>query len=313
MINNYQENILLSDYTTFKIGGPARYFFEGKTECQIKQGINIAKKLGVAFKVIGGGSNLLVSDDGYPGLIIHNRYQGIKILSDKIRVNSGTRLQALVNYCVGKGLVGLENLSGIPGTVGGAVYGNAGAYGKSIGDRVERVKVYDGDKYIWLKKEKCHFAYRDSIFKKNILVIIQVELRLTRGKRQDIAKKAREILIERLARYPANLKCAGSFFRNILIEDVTNKSWLKVPQEVIVNGKIPAGYLLDQIGAKGMKKGGIQVTSFHGNIIENIGDGTATDCLSLARKIREKVKRRFRIELDPEVQLIGFAKKDVIW
>lgn len=307
--SNFSQNVLLASLTTLGIGGPARFFVEVYNTSNLKLAVTNAKKLKIPFLVIGSGSNLLVNDKGYKGLIIKNSSNGIVIQDQKFTVKSGTILQKLVNTANKYGFAGLEKLTGIPGTVAGGIYGNAGAYGETISDHLVRVFVFDGRKTYWMKNKQCDFEYRESGFKRNKnLIVLEVEFKLDRGDPEKLKETSREILVMRLKKYHLNIKCPGSFFKNIIANNLPKDVLAKIPPEKIVYGKIPAGYLLEEVGAKGKAKDGVKIASYHGNLFINQGGGTANTFYDLAKEYQEKVKEKFGIQLEPEVQLVGFSK-----
>lgn len=284
-----RENISLADYTTLLVGGPARYLVEVETVEQMKEAVGLKKD----WIVIAGGSNLLVSDDGYDGLVIVNRISG-----------SGMELNELVNKMNDQGFAGMECLAGIPGTVGGAVYGNAGAYGQTISDHLKGVTTLTG---FW-PKEKCGFGYRESIFKKNREIILEAEFDLPKGEREILVGKSNEIRELRKKKYPPEMKCPGSFFTNLWFDKLPKRTQEQIPAEKVKGGKVAAGYLLEQAGAKGRKLGGAAVADYHGNLIYNAGGARASEIWELAKQLREEVKVKFGVTLVPEVQFIGFPQ-----
>jgi UDP-N-acetylmuramate dehydrogenase len=228
-----RENVLLRDYTTFKIGGPARYFFVAKSKEDLKNAILWAKKKKLPFFILGGGSNVLFSDNGFKGLVIKLQNTQYEIRNTKIVAEAGVPLQKLVLETAKKGLSGLENLAGIPGTLGGAIWGNAGAFGREIGDLVEEVKVLDvGSSRLEVKKLRnkgCKFGYRDSIFKrKKNWIILEATLKLKKGKRKEIEEKIKEFLKLRKEKQPLEFPSAGSVFKNVPIEKVPKKIQRKI-------------------------------------------------------------------------------------
>ncbi|MEK7154756.1 MAG: UDP-N-acetylmuramate dehydrogenase, partial [Patescibacteria group bacterium] len=251
-----------------------------------KEAVGLKEK----WMVIAGGSNLLVSDGGYPGLVIVNKMPG-----------SGMALNDLVDQMNDQGLAGMECLAGIPGTVGGAVYGNAGAYGQTISDHLAGVTTLSG----YWPKEKCEFGYRESVFKKNKEIIVEVKFDLPKGDREALIAKSQEIRELRKKKYPLEMKCPGSFFMNLWFDQLPEGVQKQIPEEKIRGGKVAAGYLLEQIGAKGRKLGGAAVADYHGNLIYNAGGATARDIWELAQQLRNEVKSKFGVELVPEVQFIG--------
>ena len=314
IMGGLKRDINLALHTTLGIGGPARYFFQARTEDRLKEAVRWSVGERVPWMVIGSGSNLLVSDRGFPGLVIKNDIAGIKQSGQKLIVKGGTLLQDLVDFANQAGLGGLEKMTGIPGTVAGAVCGNAGAYGQAISDRLVWVKVFAGRKERSLNRDLCRFSYRESIFKeKKDLIILEAEFRLERTAPQDLQAVSREIRALREKKYPAGLKCPGSFFKNLRVEDLPPRARAKIPKDKIVHGKVPAGYLLEEVGAKGKSLGGVKIASYHGNLFFTEGEGTAEDFLALAKECRRRVKKRFGVRLDPEVQLVGFGKQMLVF
>lgn len=301
----FEANYPMKDLTTLQIGGPARQFVTVTTQDQFTQALQYAKQNNIPYLVIGQGSNLLVSDEGVNKLVIKNDIEGITKTVRFLKVSSGTTLQHLVDYSIANNLSGLQNLSGIPGTVGGAIFGNAGAYGQTVSDYLREVTCWDGTQIITLQKDECDFGYRDSGFKRNNLIILEVSFKLDPGKSKDLRKEADEVIEKRLIKYPAGIKCPGSFFKNLVVEKLPKEILTKIPKEKIVYGKIPAGSLLEMVGAKGDSLGNIEIAPYHANLFLNKGEGCASDFHALALKYVQKVKEKFGITLEPEVQLIN--------
>ncbi len=303
----FEENFPLSQITTLKIGGPARLFITVTTQDELTEVISYTKQNRIPYLVIGGGSNLLVADEGVNKLVIKNGIEGITKIVRFLKAKSGMSLQNLVDYSITHNLSGLQKLTGIPGTVGGAVFGNAGAYGQTISDLIREVICLNSQtlETITLQIDECEFDYRDSIFKRNSLVILEVIFKLEMGKSKELRKEADEILEKRLVKYPKGIKCPGSFFKNLVAEKLPKEILAKIPKEKIVYGKLPAGSLLEMVGAKGDKLGDIEIASYHANLFVNKGEGKASDFYSLAKKYAQKVKEKFGIILEPEVQLIN--------
>ena len=301
----FADNYPLKNITTLQIGGPASKFVSINSEQELKDTIQYAKQNNLEYLVIGGGSNLLVSDEGIDKLIIKNEINGIEQEGNILKVKSGTVLQDLVNYSIQHGLSGLNKMTGIPGTVGGAVYGNAGAYGQTISDTISQVKAFNGQNIIILTKDQCQFNYRDSIFKKNGVIILEVTFTLDPFDPSYLTIDAREVLKKRLIKYPPGIKCPGSFFKNIVASTLPKEILDKIPAEKIVYGKLPAGALLEEVGAKGDSLDGIYIAPYHANLFVNKGGGTAQAFYDLAKKYAQKVEEKFGITLEPEVQLIN--------
>ena len=307
---NIQKNIPLAPYTTFKIGGPAKFFVEAKSESDIADSIDYAKNNNKDFFIFSGGSNLLVSDNGLDGLAIKISNSSIEIKDREVFCGAGTSLSQLAMETAKNNLGGLEWAAGIPGTVGGAIAGNAGAFGGEISDNLIEVKTLSVEegKLMTFEKKDCDFGYRNSLFKKNSgkFILISAVFDLEAGKREESEKKIGDIIKKRKEKQP-RYPSAGSFFKNPVVnkEEIINKferdTGLKIKDD-----KIPAGWLIEEVGLKGKKIGGAKVSEKHSNFIINTGNATAEDVIILSSLIKEKVRDRFGIQLEEEVRLIGF-------
>jgi UDP-N-acetylmuramate dehydrogenase len=298
-----QENVLLAKYTTFKIGGPAKFFAETDNESDLLSLLDLAKKNNWKFFILGGGSNVLISDDGFDGLVIK-----MKTARDKFW--AGNSLASLVGDCQENFFSGLEWAVGIPGTIGGAIRGNAGAYGGCVGSIIETVRVLNlkNGEIENYSCEKCQFEYRSSIFKKNEkLVVLSVALALKKENNRDVIReKMHEILQKRCEKIPQNFS-AGSFFQNPLVTDRELISQFERDSGTKnIDGKIPAGWLIDEVGLRGKKIGGVMISENHANFIVNMGTGTAQEVVILSGIIKQKVRHKFHIQLKEEVVYVGF-------
>lgn len=302
-----QQNIPLAPFTTLGIGGNAAYFVEITTIQQLQSALKYAQDKKIPWQVIGGGSNLLISDDGFPGLIIKINYQGIAPKNDQILVKAGTKLQALVNFTIENELDGMSTMTGIPGTVGGAIYGSAGAYGDNIRDFLTEVTYLEETEIKKLTKAKFTSSYRDSTFKhnKNAIILEATFSGFSPGNKTEMQKESAEIIEKRNKKYPPEQKCPGSFFKNVLAADLTPDQLKLIPEDKILYGKIPAGFLLESVQAKGKQRGDIVIATSHANTFINRGQGTATDFYQLAKEQAQKVFERYGITLEPEVQFIN--------
>jgi UDP-N-acetylmuramate dehydrogenase len=306
------ERMLLSDRTRFGIGGPAEVYLEAASEPAFAAALRIAQSSGATYSVIGAGTNLIVSDQGFDGIVL--RFTAHRISSDgastdgtMLRAEAGAELQALVDYSIDHGLRGLETMTGIPGSVGAAVYGNAGAYGHSIDERVERVRFLNGDSIRSFTAAECRFRYRESVFKEQKdWIILSVELRMTTAPAAELRQTADDILKVRLAKYPATMKCAGSIFKNLILAELPEHVRRQIPERVIREGKAPSAYFLEQVGAKGMHSGGVRVADYHANLIYNQGGGTARELRALIDELKSRVRSKFGLELEEEVQYVGW-------
>jgi UDP-N-acetylmuramate dehydrogenase len=302
----------LSRYTRFGIGGPADLYAETESAEAFIAALSAAHASGMEVVVIGGGTNLIVSDDGFRGIVL--RYRGGRLLESNGRVHAGAGavLQDLVDFSIARGLAGLETLAGIPGSVGAAVYGNAGAYGHALAERVMTVRLYDGQTVRVFDNEACQFQYRESIFKRHKeWIIFSTELRLEAGDATALRETADSILKVRNEKFPVTMKCAGSIFKNLLFKELPADAAAQVPGSAIREGKVPAAWFLEQVGAKGMVRGDIHVATYHANLIYNAGAGTAADLCALIRDLKARVAQRFGIELEEEVQYVGMVGQAV--
>jgi UDP-N-acetylmuramate dehydrogenase len=253
--------------------------------------------------IIGGGSNLIADDDGFPGVVIRYVSNAIEIEGSRVRVEAGAVLQHLVDQTIDAGLEGLETMTGIPGWVGGAVYGNAGAYGRSIQESVESVRFFDGSDVRELSAKQAAFSYRSSIFKScKDWIVLDTVLRLKEADPAVLRSKADGILKIRNEKYPPTMKCAGSIFKNLMLAELP--PGVMVPEKVVREGKVPAAYFLEAAGAKGLAIGGLRVADYHANLIYNEGGGTAKDLWHLIETLKVGVWEKFGVRLEEEVQAI---------
>ena len=198
-------------------------------------------------------------------------------------------------------------MTGIPGFTGGAIYGNAGAYGQSIADTLESVRAFDGENVRRLDRAECEFRYRESVFKrrKEWLLLSAVFL-LRGGERGALKTAADEILATRNRKYPPQMRCAGSIFKNLLLNELPEPVRPRVPESVVKKGKVPAAWFLDQAGGRGMRSGGIHVAEYHANLVYNDGTGSARELRWLIGELKRRVEDRFGLRLEEEVQFLGF-------
>ena len=296
-----RENAPLSQYTRFGLGGPARRLVDVSTPQELAGELASGR-----HTLIGGGSNLVASDEGFSGTVIRYTASELEIEGCLVRVGAGVVLQNLVDATIDAGLEGLHSMTGIPGWVGGAVYGNAGAYGHSIHEFIESVRYFDGAQVQEIDNAACEFRYRESVFKqRKDWVVLGATLRLTKA--VDAAKiraDADRILKIRNDKYPPDLKCAGSIFKNLILIELPKSVQGQVPKEVVREGKVPSAYFLEQVGAKGTFSGGIRVADYHANLIYNTGDGTAAQVRHLVEMLKALVLEHYGLALEEEVQYI---------
>jgi UDP-N-acetylmuramate dehydrogenase len=295
-------------HTRFGIGGPADLYAETSSTEAFIAALAAARASGIETVVIGGGTNLIVSDAGFRGVVL--RYRGAQLESHGlcVQAEAGAELQDLVDFTIDRGLTGLETLAGIPGSVGAAVYGNAGAYGHSIAERVVEVRFFDGESVRVFANQDCRFQYRESIFKSHKeWIIFSTALRLDPADAAALRETASDIVKVRNEKFPVTMKCAGSIFKNLTFSELPGEAAAEVPARVVREGKVPAAWFLEQVGAKGMRRGQIQVAAYHANLVYNDGAGTAVDLCALIDELKTRVRERFGIVLEEEVQYVGMA------
>jgi len=301
------QGTLLSRHTRFGIGGPAEVYAETADDQSFMQAFAVVRAAGADYAVIGDGTNLIVSDAGFAGVVLRFTARHIHSQGTNVRVHAGAELQALVDHCIDRGLKGLETMTGIPGSVGAAIYGNAGAYGHSIEERIRRVRFFNGSTEQVFSRVECEFHYRESVFKRQKdWVIFSAELEMDPASAEELRKVADEIFQIRLAKYPPTMKCAGSIFKNLILAELPIEVRRQIPERVIREGKAPSAYFLEQVGAKGMRNGDIQVADYHANLIYNAGQGTARQLCEIIGELKSRVRERFGLELEEEVQYVGF-------
>ena len=303
-------DVPLSQYTRFGIGGPADFYVETANPDSFAQALSIVRSSSLDSVVIGGGTNLIVSDEGFRGVCLKLISDHISVDGLRVEVECGATLQTLVDFTVARGLKGLETMTGIPGSVGAAVYGNAGAYGHSIQERVRTVRFLDGGEVHEFNNAECRFHYRESIFKGNKQwIILSTTLEMEAGDAAALAETADRILTTRNRKYPPTMKCAGSIFKNFLLAELPSRVAAEIPAAVIIEGKVPSAWFLEQVGAKGMKQGGIEVADYHANLIYNAGGGTARELVKIVSELKARVRQRWDIPLEEEVQYVGFTNQ----
>jgi UDP-N-acetylmuramate dehydrogenase len=299
----------MREHTTFMIGGRADAYIEADSPEGLVRAISGARASGIPYFILGGGSNLLIDDKGIAGIVIKNRYKNITVLDRQnfdylipsisreeleksvfLLIGSGTKLSELVNFACDNALTGCEFLSGIPGTFGGAVYGNAGAYGKGVGDLLVMAKLINAESSICcVESDYFNFNYRASRLKTTKEILLSAVIRLRRGDEKTIKTEVDKIITERHLKHPPEyIGCAGSYFKNIT--PVTSNA-----------RRIAAGYFLELAGAKEMKYGRAEVYSKHANFIINPGGASCAEVLKLAAALKSKVLEKFGLMLEEEV------------
>lgn len=282
------ENVDLKNYNTYKIGGKARFIIKPyNIKCLIKL-LKYLKEKNIKYFVLGKGSNVILPDKDYTGaVILLDNLNSIKINGNTIEVECGIILTKFINTLINNNLGGLENLYGIPGTLGGAIHGNAGCYGSTISDYLVSVTYLENDLIKTLKKESCEFLYRDSIFKNDRnKIIISAKFELIRKDKTEMQNKVKENLLKRKNTQPIEFHNAGSVFRNPL-----NSS---------------AGKLIDECGLKGSNINDAEISTKHANFIINRGNATSEDIKELINLVKGKVKDNYGVDLVLEQEIVKY-------
>ena len=334
----------LSNFTTLKVGGPAQKIVHAHTEDELVEFVKAADKAGEQVLILGGGSNLLISDAGFAGTVIRVESKGNALDYDAcsggmIQVSAGEDWDKFVALTIEKGFADLESLSGIPGTIGGAPIQNIGAYGHEVSETIARVKAYDRTKgeITTFTNEQCQFSYRNSVFKAEAgrFVILNVTFQLRKGEQSlpityaELAKflsinigdrapvvEVRKAVLQLRGRKgmlidagDVNSNSAGSFFVNpILNKEIADKLPADAPRWPQTDGRVKtsAAWLMEHAGvSKGEKLAGAHISSKHVLALTNSGDATAGDIVELAKMTRAKVFEKFGVKLEAEVQLVG--------
>lgn len=287
-----QDRILLDEpmkkHTTFRLGGPADYFLSPSDVNQIPEIIHICRKEGIPWFVLGNGSNLLVSDKGYRGVVIqiYKNMNQITVEGTRIYAQAGALLSAVSKKAMEAGLTGMEFASGIPGTLGGAAVMNAGAYGGEMKDILVSVTVLtdEGEQKV-LKAEELSLGYRTSIIKERGYIVLDVVLQLQAGDQDAIRNRMEELKVQRVTKQPLEYPSAGSTFKR--------------PEGYF------AGKLVQDAGLRGYRVGGAQVSEKHCGFVINTGDATASDVVRLIRNVQDIVWNKFEVRMEPEVKFLG--------
>ncbi len=276
----------LAAHTTFRIGGAAEYFVTAETDAQAAAVLRLCREQNMPLLVMGNGSNLLVSDSGVPGVVLRFAPGEIVIDGTRVTASAGVQLAKLCTAVRDTGLTGLEFAFGIPGTVGGGVYMNAGAYGGQLSDVIRSVTALTPDGEIAeLSAEELTLGYRHSVFMENGYVILTVTMELQPGDPAVIRTAMEDYLSRRRDKQPLEYPSAGSFFKR--------------PKGYF------AGALIEQCGLKGFTVGGAQISEKHAGFVINIGGATCADVMALSAAVQERVKECFGVQLEQEVQLVG--------
>ena len=290
--NKIRYNEPMSKHTTFKIGGPAECFIEIDNLEDLKEAINLAKQNNIKLTIIGNGSNVLVKDNGIKGITLNIKLEKIDIKTEdnnekiKMTVGAGEKLGKLAQICLKEGITGLEELAGIPGTIGGAIKMNAGAHDREIKDIIKSVQCidYNGNQKKFTK-EQLEFGYRKSIFTKEKYIILEAILELQKGKQEEIKEKMEKYMICRKEKQPLEYPSAGSTFKR--------------------DTDFITARLIDEAGLKGYSIGDAKISTKHSGFIINKGNATADDVISLIKYVKNTVYKKFNKEIELEIEIVG--------
>lgn len=294
----------LSSYTSLRVGGPADLYYRALCSDDLAIITATAQRLGLPYFLLGGGSNVCISDKGIRGLVIHNACENCEI-GEITRVDSGYPFMQLFLKTAEAGFTGLEFAVGIPGTVGGALVSNAGAYRQNISDLVIGLDVVENGERMYVNPEWMGFSYRDSRLRRGgePATVITVSLQLKRAERIDIMSLARENQNQRIYKQPW-YPSAGSFFKNIDDRDLADRL-PDLPVTMKLAGVVPAGYINSACGLKGLTVGGAELSTRHANFIINRGEATASDIRNLAQLIKQRVYESYGVTLQEEALYVG--------
>lgn len=302
-----KENIPLAPMTTFQIGGAAKYLTEVRTEEELHEAVKWGREEGLRLVILAGGSNVLVPDEGIDGLVIHIVSDAHSFADEELIADAGCNLLTLIREASEKGLGGWESLAGIPGTIGGAARGNAGAFGPEIKDFITRVRALDIEtgEMREFSNDVCDFSYRRSFFKDHPeWVITQVTLQLQKADPAASAQLTEDTIQERERRHLQNVKAAGSFFMNPGAPADVVALFEKEKGVKSRGGRVPAGWLIEKAGMKGATVGDAIASLQHPNYIVNQGKATAAEVHALADKVRTAVASQFNVTLQEEAAIL---------
>ena len=309
-----QEHIELALKTTMRVGGKARYFAEFATLAELREVLTFVRREGLSWLLLGGGSNLILDDRDYSGIVLAIKNQSFAwdVKKREARVGTGLAMEDLVRQTTERGWAGLEWAGGLPGSVGGAIRGNAGAFGGEMKDVVVSVLAIDaqtGQEKIF-DSASCHFGYRTSWFKIEPWIIWEARLQFGEGDPHELVRIREEKITYRKTHHPQG-PSAGSIFQNLYVHQLPSDFFVRFPElkEKIRGEKIGAGSLLEQLNLKGRRIGDAMVSHEHANIIVNTGGATAADIRQLAANMKEEVFKHYAITLHEEPQFVVTSKR----
>jgi UDP-N-acetylmuramate dehydrogenase len=322
-MKKFKENVPLAQFAHYKIGGPAQFFFEAKTEADVAWAVAEAKARKLPCFILGSGTNLLIHDAGFNGLVLRINIDGVAAKGTLLTAGAGVSMEKLSGFAAKHSLSGLDWAGGLPGTLGGAVRGNAGCFGGEIKDNVKNVRSFNAEtgKFVSRNAEQCRFGYRTSIFKQHPgEVILGAVFGMKKGDRKEITAKLRKEKEWRIAHHPLEHPSAGSVFKNVPLSAILeprSKAYRDAVKDLTVRYRgssfsvktdpvpvIAAAKLIGESGLAETRRGGALISPKHTNFIVNEGGATAEDILFLISFVQKKVRRKFGILLEPEIQIV---------
>lgn len=318
----WQKNVLLKNHCSYQVGGPAKFFFEARNQDELLFAIKEARALKEKIFILGGGTNVLFSDRGFDGLVVKIGLDGIERTGNKLNVGAGVLMKELLDFCIVEGLGGLEWAGGLPGTLGGAIRGNAGAFGGEIKNQVESVTSLiiseEPPRTAKRTNQECRFAYRSSFFKESggpasaeatagrQEIIVEAVLDLRPSEPETIKKAIEEKINYRNTRHPMAYPNAGSIFKNVDLKEVPAEHLALVKPVVKTEPfpVVPTAFLISECGLKGQKIGGAMVSDRHPNFIVNAAGATAKDIKTLIALVKKTVGEKFGIRLTEEILIM---------
>ncbi len=325
----FKENVPLAQYSNYKIGGPAGLFFEAKDERALTHAVAEAKRRKIPVFILAGGTNLLIDDKGFEGLVIRPAFTAVRAKgATMIEAGAGASMADLLEFAAARSLAGLEWAGGLPGTGGGAVRGNAGCFGGETKDALVAVRSFDMRtmKFVTRRASECAFRYRDSVFKKRERrrgggeIVVRATFRLKKGDARTIRRAIREKIAYRTARQPLEYPNIGSMFKNVPLAAIRRKGSVAY-RRALAEGRlayrgseftvktdpfpvIPAAKLISECGLRGVSMGGAMISPKHPNFIVNALGAGSWDVQVLMLLVKEVVWRKFKVRLEEEVQMV---------
>lgn len=300
-------NASLAKFSSFNIGGPVDFLLTVSKNEELVKALNFLTGEGIEYFIMGGGSNVLFPDEGLRGVVIEVKSKELRIKNNIIEVEAGVKLSDVVSASIQAGLTGFEWAAGIPGTVGGAVRGNAGARyaftGGELKDCITSVSAWRNGEVVELTNAECAFGYRDSIFKHEPTVVLGMTITLKPGNKLESLKMTEKIIAERQSKQASD-PSAGSFFKNVFLSE-WKRDPKELPERFLNYKKIAAGWLIEQAGCKGYQVGQAMISPSHANFIINLGGATQADVLAIVEKVKTMVYNKFGIALEEEVRIVA--------